>query len=250
MSDVGGLVGALVVAAGQAGCVPLDIAANVATAARLVRRAAARGVDIVVLPELFLTGYELPDIVGDPRRNALDFDDSRLEPLAQACAETRTAVVAGRPTRDGSAVHISVLVLGRDGRPAARYDKEHVTAKEQAAGITPGTERRTFELDGWRLGLAICADASHPAHAAAAKADGCDAYLVSGLFDQGDGLDRPHTIAARRAEDNALHVVLADHSGPTGPYRGCGHSSVWHPDGTLLAATRDDPGIAVAKVTS
>jgi len=246
-----GPVGTITVAVGQAACVPLDVSANVRTAAGLVRAAAGSGADVVVLPELFLTGYELSEIVGNTGRNIVEFGDPRLEPLARTCADTHTAVVAGAPTRHGDDVRISVLILGRDGRPAGRYDKQHVTEKERAAGISPGIDRRTLVLDGWRLGLAICADANHPDHAAAAARDGCHAYLVSGLYDR-DDRDRdegPDDIATHRARDNGMYVALPDHCGPTGPYEGNGHSSVRHPDGTLLAGTRADPGIAVAKVT-
>src|SRR5262249_17947058 len=52
----------LVVAAGQARCAALDVGANVAVAADLVRHAAGEGADLLVLPELFLTGYELEAI--------------------------------------------------------------------------------------------------------------------------------------------------------------------------------------------
>jgi hypothetical protein len=63
--------------------------------------------------------------VADPETYTLSPTDLRLEPLANACAETRTAVVVGAPTRDPESgrLYISALVLGRDGRFAAQYDK-------------------------------------------------------------------------------------------------------------------------------
>ncbi|MBC3844190.1 carbon-nitrogen hydrolase family protein [Streptacidiphilus sp. 4-A2] len=129
----------LTVSAGQADCVPLDIPANTATAAALLRSAAEQGADLLVLPELFLTGYELAGITADPAGRTLAQDDPRLDELAAACAETRTAVVVGAPTRDpgSGALHISALVLGRDGGFAAQYDKQHCTPGERAAGFTP-----------------------------------------------------------------------------------------------------------------
>jgi hypothetical protein len=77
---------------GQAACTALDIPANAAVAADLVRRAADQGTDLLVLPELFPTGYELPAIVADPETYTLSSADLRLDPLATACAETRTAL--------------------------------------------------------------------------------------------------------------------------------------------------------------
>ena len=184
----------LTVAAGQAACTALDISANVAAAAGLVRRAADQGAALLVLPELFLTGYELPAILADPQTYTLSPADLRLDPLATACAQTRTAVVVGAPTRDpqSGGLHISALVLGRDGRFAVQYDKQHVDPAERAAGFSPGASGCTLTLDGWRLGLGICWDSSYPEHARAAALDGCHAYLVGAMFGRGRGAHRRH----------------------------------------------------------
>jgi predicted amidohydrolase len=241
--------GPLTVAAGQATCTALDILANTAVAAELVRRAAGQGARLLVLPELFLTGYELPAIMAAPRTYTLNPADSRLDPLASVCAETRTAVAAGAPTRDPDSgrLHISVLVLGRDGRFAAQYDKQHPTAKERAAGISPGASGCTLALDSWRLGVGICSDSGHPEHARAAALDGCHAYLVGAMFDRSDGAHKLATRFPARALDNTSYVLLANHSGPSGPYHGCGRSAVWNPDGTVLVdADIADPGLATA----
>lgn len=242
----------LTLTAGQAGCVPLDIAANVATAADLVRRAADQGSALLVLPELFLTGYELPGIVADPGKYALSGTDPRLDPLAAACAESRTAVVAGAPTRhtsDGE-LRISALVLGRDGRFVTQYDKQHSTPGERAAGFSPGRHGCTLTLDGWRLGLGICWDMGFPEHARAAALDGAHAYLVGAMLGQGSGAHQRATVFPARALDNTSYAVLANHCAPSGPYDGCGGSAVWNPDGTLLTdAGPGDPALATARLS-
>ena len=102
---------------------------------------------------------------------------------------------------------------------------------------------------GWRLGLGICWDSSYPEHARAAALDGCHAYLVGAMFARGRGAHKLATICPARALDNAGYVVVANHSGASGPYHGCGHSGVWDPDGILLAdAGLADPGLAVARL--
>ncbi|WP_428961605.1 carbon-nitrogen hydrolase family protein [Micromonospora fluostatini] len=236
------------VAAGQATLVPLDVPANVATAARLVARAGDAGAALLVLPELFLTGYDLPAIVGQPRRYPLRPDDPRLDVLAAACARARTAAVVGAATHDPGrgTLHISAVVLGRDGARLGRYDKQHLDPAELAAGFTPGRAGCTLALDGWRLGLGICWDASFPGHALAAGLDGCQAYLVSAMFDRGAGVRKRALLCPARAWDNAGYVVVANHCARSGPYDGCGGSGGWGPDGRLLAdAGLDDPGLAV-----
>jgi predicted amidohydrolase len=240
-------VAGLTVAAGQAACSPLDVPANVAVAAGLVRRAAAEGADLLLLPELFLTGYE-PLVAADSTL-CVGPADARLEPLAIACAETRTVAIVGAATPGTDGPRISALVLGRDGRLATTYDKQHLDSAERAAGFRPGASGCTVSLAGWRLGLAVCWDSSYPEHARAAALDGCHAYLVGALFNRGRGERRRAIIGPARAVDNACYVVVANHIGPTGPYDGSGHSAAWDPDGSFLAdAGLADPGLAVARL--
>ena len=241
----------LTVTAAQAACLALDIPANVATAAALLEAAADQGADLLVLPELFLTGYELPGIVADPASLTVSPDDPRLDPLAAACARTRTAVVVGAPTRDAGtgALHVSALVLGRDGTRTTRYDKQHVTPGERAAGFTPGDRGCTVVLDGWRLGLGICWDLGFPEHARAAALDGCDACLVGAMLGLGGGARQRAAVFPARAFDNTNYAVLANHIGVSGRYDGCGGSAVWGPDGALLAdAGTADPGLATVRL--
>ncbi|WP_051944666.1 carbon-nitrogen hydrolase family protein [Streptacidiphilus rugosus] len=237
----------LSIAAGQAACVPLDLVDNAATAADLVRRAADRGASLVVLPELFLSGYELPGIAADPARHTTGPEDSRLDPLREACADHRTALVVGAPTLAEGRLRISALVFDREGKPAATYDKQHATPSERAEGFTSGTRGCTLTLDGWRLGLSICWDSSFPEHARDAALDGCHGYLNGAMFSSAF-LARSHGfLLPTRAMDNTSYVLLANHSGPSGPYVGGGHSAVWGPLGEQLAdAGEDDPGLAVA----
>ena len=83
--------GHLRVAAAQAASAPGDVAANVATAVALAGEAADRGARVVVLPELFLTGYD--EAVWKPE-HSLDLDDDRLAPLADSARERSLVVVA------------------------------------------------------------------------------------------------------------------------------------------------------------
>ncbi|TWE20531.1 carbon-nitrogen hydrolase family protein [Kitasatospora atroaurantiaca] len=242
---------ALTVAVAQATLAPLDIASNVATAAALVRRAADEGAELLLLSELFLTGYELHGIVADPDRLTVAPDDPRLVPLARACADTGTAVVVGAPVRDADtgSLHIAALVLDGTGRLAAVYRKQFATPGERAAGFSAGSAGCTVQLGDWRLGLGICWDSGFPEHARAAALDGAHAYLVGALFGTGSGAHQRRTLFPARALDNTVYTLLANHVGPSGPYVGCGRSAVWAPDGSLLAeADEAEPGLVTVRL--
>ncbi|NED84835.1 carbon-nitrogen hydrolase family protein, partial [Streptomyces sp. SID11233] len=66
-------------------------------------------------------------------------------------------------------------------------------------------------------------------------AAGCRVHLASALYGTGDGIGELTTLYPRLAEEHGLHVLVANHVGPAGPWTGCGRSAVYAPDGTLLA---------------
>lgn len=239
----------LCVAAGQAAPTDLDVVTNAAIAGSLVRQAAEAGAALVVLPELFLTGYRLDVAADDPGRYAVTPEDPRLDALRSACADGNAAAVVGAATRDAESLRISTLVIGPDGAHRGRYDKQHLDTAERAAGFTAGSRGCTIVLDGWRLGLAVCWDSSFPEHARAAALDGCQAYVVSAMFDRGVGVIKHRIIPPARAWDNACYVVVANHCARSGPYDGCGGSGAWDPAGRRVADVGlDDPGVAVVRL--
>src|SRR5689334_13309340 len=104
---------AFLVAAGQAVSVSGDLTANVATAARLTGLAATQGVRLLVLPEAFLTGYDVAAFEG-PLPDASAMLDSGaspwLDPVREAAAPGVT-VVAGTALLRGGARRLSQVVV-------------------------------------------------------------------------------------------------------------------------------------------
>ncbi|MFC5662176.1 carbon-nitrogen hydrolase family protein [Kitasatospora misakiensis] len=206
---------------------PDTVEINVERHAAAVREAGA--VRLVVFPELSLTGYDLAAASVDP-------SDARLAPLVAACAETGATALVGVPVTDpdGREYIATLAVTGAGARVACR--KTHLHGAEHERFAT-AEQPSVLELDGWRLGLAICADAAAPEHAERLAALGADAYVASTLY--GAGPEAVATKEARypaRAADNGLWVVLSTFAGPTGAYAATsGGSGVWAPDGTRVA---------------
>lgn len=204
------------------------MAANAAEHARLVREAAA---DLVVFPELSLTGYVL-----DPALH-VDRDDPRLEPLIAACAETGAVALAGAPV-DG---RLAALVVGGDG-VGDLYAKRHVHGSESHV-FTAGDRDVVVEVGGVRVGLGICFDTAHDEHAAGVRTAGASLYAVGAMVEPGDE-DHIEERMPARARAHGLWVALANHAGA-----GCGGSGVWAPDGSAVARLgREAPALAFADV--
>src|SRR5262245_8674427 len=100
-----------------------DVPANVEEHLRLARVAASEGAQVVLFPELSLTGYEL----GLADALAFTEDDPRLAPLLDAAATHATTLIVGAPVRIGSWLHIGAFLLFPDGKNAI-YTKHHLGA--------------------------------------------------------------------------------------------------------------------------
>jgi 5-aminopentanamidase len=230
------------VAAAQAESVSGGVAANVATAVALVTTAADQGARVVVLPELFLTGYD-PDAW--THEAALTLDEPVLAPLCAVSAARSVVVVVGAAVRRAAGSTLSALVFDTAGRARVAYDKQHLCGPERDF-FTRGEGGATLVVDGWQLGVGICYDGCFPEHATAAVADGAAAYLCPAAYYVGAEHRRDLRYAAR-ALDNGIYVVLAGLTGTCGGYAFGGGSAVYDPEGRPLGRVRDEaPAVVVA----
>ncbi len=231
------------VAAVQAASVAGDVEANVSVAARWVMQAAGVGARVVVLPELFLTGY-------DPTtwKNADGCDvtpaDPRLLPLRRAAETASAAVLVGASVASGGQRTLSTLCCSPDGGLDLAYSKQHLWQAERSV-FTPGRAGGSVEIDGWQLGLGICYDGCFPEHARAAADAGALGYLCPSAYVVGSEHRRDLYYAAR-ALDNGVYVVLAGLTGQCGKLEFSGGTAVYDPQGRRVTDVPQGEGLALA----
>ena len=214
----------ITIAVAQPRCTPYDVSANVTAHAEAVRAAGAR---VVVFPELSLTGYHFDAPV-------VPFE--LVEPLVEACAETGTVAFAGAPVGGSAgAPGIGVREVSGAGVRVA-YRKMWLGGRE-AERFRPGDVPAVVEVDGVRLGLAVCKDTGVPRHAADTVALGVDVYVagvLEHLWDTGVVEER----ARRIAVGHGVWVAVASFAGSTGEgyESAAGRSAVWDPSGGMIAS--------------
>lgn len=228
-----------------------DVEANLEQHRRLVRLAAERQAQVVVFPELSLTGYELD--LGD--RLAFTRDDPRLAPLRELAASRSLTLVVGAPARLESRLHVGAFVLSPTGAVDV-YTKHYLGAFSPAAscdGVVPPPEATFFEpgdhdpllrFGGNTAALAVCSDTGRPAHAAAAAGRGARAYLAS-MFVIPSEFERETGNLRAVATRHAMLVAFANYGGPSGGLASAGRSAIWSERGEPLAAL-GEAGIGVA----
>lgn len=218
-----------------------DVDANVRQHLRLVGVAAAERAQVLVFPELSLTGYEL-ELAGGL---AFSQDDSRLAPLAKAASDFSMTLVVGAPVRVASRLHIGAFILSPDGE-VGLYTKQRMGAFSAAAacdGVVPPAEATFFHpgdlnplvrFGGNTAAVAVCADTGRPSHPAAAAARGAEIYLAS-MFVIPSEFEREAGNLKEYAARHSLAVAFANYGGPTGGLASAGRSALWSETGELLA---------------
>ncbi|MBX9607903.1 MAG: NAD+ synthase [Gammaproteobacteria bacterium] len=169
------MTSALRLALAQADFCVGDITGNAEAIIDLAARARGAGADVVVMPELAITGYPPEDLLFRPGLHAR---------VAAAIARiTREAqgihVVFGYPEADGARLYNSCLVL-RDGVRVANYRKQalpNYAVFDEKRWFTAGDAASVLDISGVRVGLSICEDIWTPATAAQARAAGAELIL-------------------------------------------------------------------------
>ncbi|GGD23576.1 carbon-nitrogen hydrolase [Nocardioides daphniae] len=232
------------VAAGQAPTACGDVAANVATAVRLVHEAGERGVRLLALPEAFLTTYCSEAFAAPPSADDLP---ELLAPLARAATQSGTTVVLCTALDHGASRTLAGVVVDVDGSVRVPYAKQHLSGELEQRHFTPGDHGASIEVDGWEVALSVCYDGSFPEHARAAADDGAQVYVNSAAFFVG-GEHRRDLYYPSRALDNGIFVLFAGATGECAHdgSRFAGGSAVYDPEGRPLARLGREQGLAVA----
>lgn len=229
----------LVIAVAQPSTVGHDLRGNAGRHAEAIEAADA---DVVVFPEMSLTGYEFD-------ADGVKPDDVRCRPLVDACRATGTVALVGAPVAARGGKSIGVLRFDEAG-VAVAYRKMWLGRQETDVFIA-GDRPTVTTVRGWRLGLAVCKDTGVRRHAADTTALGIDVYAAGVLEHASDAEVQPSR-AQEIVREHGVWVAVASFAGPTGEGYGAtaGGSSVWAPDGAMVAGVGPAPGlIAVAEIT-
>lgn len=137
---------ALSIALGQPLPVPGDLATTVANHVAIVK---AANCDLVVFPELSLTGYFMDAPI-------IDFESEEVAPLQQACAESETVALVSAPIHQGNKDYIGVVLIDAEG-PTVVAAKSCLV-KHEKPRFHPGAGPYTIEVKGRNIGLSVCMD--------------------------------------------------------------------------------------------
>ncbi|RWP91811.1 MAG: carbon-nitrogen hydrolase family protein [Mesorhizobium sp.] len=225
---------------------------------RLVREAASQGATYIQTPEM--TGA----LIRDKEARAASFTSEDKDIVVSTAR--RLAKELGVLLHIGSTAILRAdgklanraLLFGPDGAALATYDKIHMfdvdldngESWRESAAYEPGTEAVVTEIEGAKLGFAVCYDLRFPQLFRAEALAGADLLSVPAAFTRQTGEAHWHVLLRARAIENGAYVIAAAQGGLHEDGRETyGHSLIVDPWGRIIAeAAHDEPDVIVAEI--
>jgi len=216
-----------------------DIQGNIDRHKKFIDLAVANGADIVIFPELSLTGYE-PAL---SKALATNQADGRFDDFQKLSDTKQITIGVGVPTKSNTHSCIS-LVLFQPHQTRQTYSKKYLHPDEEAFFIS-GQNSTSLISNKTNIALAICYELSVPEHAENAYKSGADIYVAS-VAKSANGVEKALKGLADIANKYAMTVLMSNCLGQCDGFECGGKSSIWNNKGVLLGQLNDtDEGILI-----
>jgi predicted amidohydrolase len=225
-----------------------DVNANRRKAENMIREAVRRGSQLLVLPELWTTGYQLEEIL-----NLAEGDNGpTLAMLSELARVNRVEIIAGSlAEKEGSKVYNSSYVVGNDGAVVAKYRKIHLIGlMDEDRYLTAGRQKCMYTGLLGNTGLMICYDLRFTELPRALALAGCTSLVIPAEWPAARG-QHWLTLNMARAIENQAFVMAVNRVGSDKANTFFGHSMVVNPWGEVLAmGSAENEEVIIAEVDS
>ncbi len=220
-----------------------DLPRTVAEIARIGGVAAARGAQLLVFPEGYLTGYYLPGLAP----GGVPGIEDALAQVGKIASQSGLAIVMGSHLDEDGGLANAAVVFDSAGAETGRYRKRALFGEWEQATFRPGAAPLRFACASLTVGVAICYDVEFPELIRAEAMAGVDLVVVP------TALMAPHDRIARhlvptRAMENQIALGYANRTGKEGPHDFVGLSSIRGPDGEALAMAGMQAELLIADI--
>lgn len=205
--------------------------------------AAAIGAVTLVAPEVFLPGYNQPDIPARAQPRGGPWHQ-RLAALARS---TGCGVVLGYAERDGDRIYNSAIAIDAHGAEIGHYRKVQLFGPREKAIFAPGDAVATFDLHGIRTGLLICYDVEFAPLVRCLAEEGAKLILVPTANPEPNG-HVSRLVVPAHAINHGVTIAYANYCGVEGDITYCGGSIIVAPDAATLAYAGPGPALLTAVI--
>ncbi|WP_392397636.1 carbon-nitrogen family hydrolase [Paenibacillus tuaregi] len=201
--------------------------------------------DVLVLPEMWNTGYALTQIDELADLQGLE---SR-EWLSGFARRHQVNIIGGSVAqKTGSEVRNTMYTYNREGEQSGEYSKIHLfRLMEEEKYLAAGDQRVIFDLEGVAAGASICYDIRFPELARSLALGGAKALFVPAEWPH-PRLHHWRTLLTARAIENQMYVIACNRVGVSGKDAFFGHSMIIDPWGEIIAEGSEGEEIVTAGI--
>lgn len=225
----------------QTNAVMADIDKNIARHIEEIEKAIAKKSDIILFPELSITGYSLKDAVYDV---ALTDDDSKLDPIKKL--SEKISIIFGMAELDKRFEIYNTLMFFEEGEIKSKHRKVYLPNYglfEEKRYFSSGNRFRAFDSKFGRFGMLICEDMWHPTSGVILAQDGASVIFVAaaGIARGIDQNMKPENVRVWEAINRSLaisttsYLVFANRIGVEDGLMFWGGSEIIDPSGNTVA---------------
>lgn len=213
----------LSIAGMQTAGTPGDVAANLTELRSAARTAKVGGSELLITPELFLTGYNIGNEMFELAKQDL------LRKVQEIAREEGIAVIVGLPEHEEGRFYNTVAFLDENGAVLGHYRKTHLFGSLDRNAFTPGEQLvSTVDYRGVRVAMLICYDVEFPETVRAAALAGAHVVVIP------TAQMTPFEFVAEqvipvRAWENQIYIAYLNHDGAEGDLTYVGRSSIVDP---------------------
>lgn len=208
--------------------VPGDVQRNLAELRATARAAVLDGAELLITPELFLTGYDIGPLVHELGRADL------ISAAAEVARTERIALIVGLPLFEDGQYFNAAVFIDETGEVRNTYRKTHLFGELDHTYFTAGNELVSIvEFRGVRIATLICYDVEFPEAVRAAALAG--AHLIAVPTAQMAPFEFvAEQVVRARAWENQVYVAYANHDGQELTLSYVGRSRIVDPFATVL----------------
>ena len=209
--------------------------------------ASNQAVELLVLPELFVSGYNVGSLVDQLAETS---DGPTAKAIAALAKKYQIAIHYGFAERDGTdeaRLYNAAQCIGPEGKVLGHYRKRLLPPGFEASYFTKGNEVGLFKWRGFNIGMLICYDAEFPELARQLAVAGADIILVPTALGSGWGWVAQQMMPTRGYE-NGVYFVYANYCGEENQQAYLGESFIGSPSGQVVARAGDEEGLIVGAV--
>ncbi|GLU56019.1 carbon-nitrogen hydrolase family protein [Dyadobacter frigoris] len=219
-----------------------NISENLEDHYRLINLAADNSAQLILFPELSISGYERE------LAESLEFTpgDSRLDGLRNLAVKKNIIIVAGAPIRQESQLFIGAFIFHSNGSEII-YTKQYLHDGEEVYYSSGVNDCLQIKLDNEAFSVAICADITNPAHPLKAASLNSTIYLAS-IFYTPNGISTGYKDLQGYSMDLSMNVLMSNFGGPSYGMEAAGRSAFWNKEGDLSGSLeRNGEGLLIVR---